>query len=201
MFFRSRRRRSSPVKPVAADHRDAGIPETTQHQTQRLEDWRRSAQGVTRAWNAGSRPRAARRRCGTAPSWLPSQTKNEQPRTSNGWSTSPPRDSASLRLIRGMAAWARGERKRSDIPALRCRPSRQARRLAAPELAPVGALEPRVRKMLESLLADCRPARARAWMPRRARSRAPSRGHKRGQPPARLRLLQPASKRAGRKPR
>jgi predicted TIM-barrel fold metal-dependent hydrolase len=52
VFFRSRRRRSSQVKPVAADHSDAGIPETTQHQTQRLEDWRRSAQRVTRAWNA-----------------------------------------------------------------------------------------------------------------------------------------------------
>jgi predicted TIM-barrel fold metal-dependent hydrolase len=50
--FPSRRHRSPPDKPRAADHSDAGIPETTLQQTQQLQDWRRSAQRVTRAWNA-----------------------------------------------------------------------------------------------------------------------------------------------------
>ena len=52
MFFPSRRHRSPQDKPRAADHGDAGIPETTLRQTQQLQDWRRSAQRVTRAWNA-----------------------------------------------------------------------------------------------------------------------------------------------------
>ena len=52
MFFRSRRHRSPRENSRAADHSDAGIPETTPHQTQQLQDWRRSAQRVTRAWNA-----------------------------------------------------------------------------------------------------------------------------------------------------
>jgi hypothetical protein len=64
VFFRSRRRQSSQEKPRAADHSDAGLPETTLHQTQQLQDWRRSAQRVTRAWNAWlaaeSRDRAIR---------------------------------------------------------------------------------------------------------------------------------------------
>jgi hypothetical protein len=38
--------------PRAADHSDAGSPETTLQQTRQLQDWRRSAQRVTRAWNA-----------------------------------------------------------------------------------------------------------------------------------------------------
>jgi hypothetical protein len=40
------------VNPHAADHNGAGIPETPLRQTQQLQDWRRSAQRVTRAWNA-----------------------------------------------------------------------------------------------------------------------------------------------------
>jgi hypothetical protein len=52
VFFRSRRHRSSRGNPRAADHSDAGIPETTLRQTQQLQDCRRSAQRVTRAWNA-----------------------------------------------------------------------------------------------------------------------------------------------------
>ena len=62
MFFRSRRHRSPQDIPRAADHSDAGSPETTQQ----LQDWRRSAQRVTRAWNAWlaaeSRDRAGRYR-------------------------------------------------------------------------------------------------------------------------------------------
>ena len=52
MFFRPRRRRSPWDNDRAADQSDVGIPETTLQQTQRLQDWRRSAQRVTRAWNA-----------------------------------------------------------------------------------------------------------------------------------------------------
>ena len=52
MFFGSRRHRSPRDNPRAADHSDAGIPETALRQTQQLQDWRRSAQRVTRAWNA-----------------------------------------------------------------------------------------------------------------------------------------------------
>ena len=66
VFFRSRRHRSPRDNPRAADHSDAGIPETTLRQTQQLQDWRRSAQRVTRAWNAWlaaeSRDRAIRYR-------------------------------------------------------------------------------------------------------------------------------------------
>ena len=67
MFFRSRRHRSPQDHPRAADHSDAGIPETTLRQTQQqLQEWRRSAQRVTRAWNAWlaaeSRDRAIRYR-------------------------------------------------------------------------------------------------------------------------------------------
>ena len=52
MFFPSRRRRSPRDNPRAADHGDAGIPDTTLRQTQQLLDWRRSARRVRRAWNA-----------------------------------------------------------------------------------------------------------------------------------------------------
>ena len=52
MFFRSRRRRSSQDNPRAAEHSDGGIPETTLRQTRQMQEWRRSAQRVTRAWNA-----------------------------------------------------------------------------------------------------------------------------------------------------
>jgi hypothetical protein len=52
VFFRSRRHGSTRDNPRAAVYSDAGIPETTLQQTQQLQDWRRSAQRVTRAWNA-----------------------------------------------------------------------------------------------------------------------------------------------------
>ena len=62
MLFRSRRHRSPRDVPRAADRSDAGSPKTTQQ----LQDWRRSAQRVTRAWNAWlaaeSRDRAGRYR-------------------------------------------------------------------------------------------------------------------------------------------
>ena len=66
MFFRSRRRGSARDNPRVADHSDAGTDETTLRQTQQLQEWRRSAQRVTRAWNAWlaaeSRDRAVRYR-------------------------------------------------------------------------------------------------------------------------------------------
>lgn len=52
MFFRSRRRERARDNPRVADISDAGIDETTLGQTQQLMEWRRSAQRVTRAWNA-----------------------------------------------------------------------------------------------------------------------------------------------------
>ena len=52
MFFRSRRHEPPRDKPRAADHTGTGIPEVAPRQTQQLQDWRRSAQRVTRAWNA-----------------------------------------------------------------------------------------------------------------------------------------------------
>ena len=52
MFFRSRRHRSPRDNSRAVDDSDAGIPETRLRQTQQLQEWRRSAQRVTRAWNA-----------------------------------------------------------------------------------------------------------------------------------------------------
>jgi phosphoenolpyruvate synthase/pyruvate phosphate dikinase len=52
VFFRPRRHRSPRNNPRVAEHSDAGNPETTLRQTQQLQHWRRSAQRVTRAWNA-----------------------------------------------------------------------------------------------------------------------------------------------------
>ena len=52
MFHRSKRHPSPRDNPRAADHSDAGTPDATAQQTQQLQDWRRSAQRVTRAWNA-----------------------------------------------------------------------------------------------------------------------------------------------------
>jgi hypothetical protein len=49
VFFRSRRARG---KPCVAGHGDARTPDPTLQQAQLLQDWRRSAQRVTRAWNA-----------------------------------------------------------------------------------------------------------------------------------------------------
>jgi hypothetical protein len=52
VFFGSRRQRSARNDRPADDPSDAGTPETTLRQTQELQEWRRSAQRVTRAWNA-----------------------------------------------------------------------------------------------------------------------------------------------------
>jgi hypothetical protein len=52
VFFGSRRHRSPRDNDRAADHSDAGIPETTLQQTRQVQDWRRAAQRVTRAWIA-----------------------------------------------------------------------------------------------------------------------------------------------------
>ena len=52
MFFHTNRNRSPRKNPSAAKHSDAGIPDATAQQTQQLQDWRHSAQRVTRAWNA-----------------------------------------------------------------------------------------------------------------------------------------------------
>ena len=52
MFLRSRRHQPAGEKPRGADIDDAVTDETTLRQAQRLMEWRRSAQGVTRAWNA-----------------------------------------------------------------------------------------------------------------------------------------------------
>jgi hypothetical protein len=52
VFLRSRRHGPARGNPCLADHRDAGTDETALGQTQRLIEWRRSAQRVTRAWNA-----------------------------------------------------------------------------------------------------------------------------------------------------
>ncbi len=52
MFFRSRRHKPWGDNPRVADNSDAGTDETTLRQTQQLMEWRRSAQHVTRAWNA-----------------------------------------------------------------------------------------------------------------------------------------------------
>jgi len=64
VFSRWRRRRSTQDKPRAVDNSGAGTPETTVGHTQQLQEWRRSAQRVTRAWNAWlaaeSRDRAIR---------------------------------------------------------------------------------------------------------------------------------------------
>ena len=52
MFFRSRRHESFRDNPRVADNSDAGTDDKTPRQTQQLLEWRRSAQRVTRAWNA-----------------------------------------------------------------------------------------------------------------------------------------------------
>jgi hypothetical protein len=52
VFFCSRRHGSARDSPRVADHSNPRIPETPLGQTEQLRDWRRSAQQVTRAWNA-----------------------------------------------------------------------------------------------------------------------------------------------------
>jgi hypothetical protein len=66
VLFRLRRRRSGQDRPRSADDSDAETPGTTLRHTQQLQEWRRSAQRVTRAWNdwlaADSHTRAIRYR-------------------------------------------------------------------------------------------------------------------------------------------
>jgi hypothetical protein len=52
MFFRSRRHRSTRDVRSAADHSDLSTDESTVRQAQERQEWRLSAQRVTRAWNA-----------------------------------------------------------------------------------------------------------------------------------------------------
>ncbi len=52
MLFHSRRREPADENPRVADISDAGTDEATPRQTRQLMEWRRSAQRVTRAWNA-----------------------------------------------------------------------------------------------------------------------------------------------------
>jgi len=52
VFLRSRRQRSPRDDRIASDHSDAETRERTLRQPQELQEWRRSAQRVTRAWNA-----------------------------------------------------------------------------------------------------------------------------------------------------
>jgi hypothetical protein len=52
VFFWSRRHRSPQDDRIASDQSDARTRERTLRQTQQLQEWRRSAQRVTRAWNA-----------------------------------------------------------------------------------------------------------------------------------------------------
>ncbi len=52
MFFRSRRHEPNRDNPRVADKSDAGTDEKALRRTQQLIEWRRSAQRVTRAWNA-----------------------------------------------------------------------------------------------------------------------------------------------------
>ena len=52
MFFRWRRHESPPGNAAVAKHCDAKTNETPLRQSQQLQDCRRSAQRVTRAWNA-----------------------------------------------------------------------------------------------------------------------------------------------------
>ena len=52
MFFRSRRHKCARDNPHVCELGDAGTDDTTPPQTGELMEWRRSAQRVTRAWNA-----------------------------------------------------------------------------------------------------------------------------------------------------
>jgi hypothetical protein len=52
VFFRLRRHKTARKASRVADDHDAGIHHATLRQTQQLLEWRRSAQLVTRAWNA-----------------------------------------------------------------------------------------------------------------------------------------------------
>ena len=106
VFFRSRRHRSPQDKPRAADDSDAGIPETTLRQTQQLQDWRRSAQRVTRAWNAWlaaeSRDRAIRYRVFVA------ALADEETRSRGGRTDGRPRRRGRVRHYDRSAEWPTG---------------------------------------------------------------------------------------------
>jgi hypothetical protein len=52
MFFRSRRRKPAYGNPRVADTSDAEAHRATLRRAKQLMEWRRSAQRVTRAWNA-----------------------------------------------------------------------------------------------------------------------------------------------------
>ncbi len=52
MLFRSRRNEPASDNPRVTDVSDAGTDETMLRDAQPLVEWRRSAQQVTRAWNA-----------------------------------------------------------------------------------------------------------------------------------------------------
>ena len=52
MLFRFSRRKRARGDPHVRDRRDAGIDHTNPPQSRELREWRRSAQRVTRAWNA-----------------------------------------------------------------------------------------------------------------------------------------------------
>ena len=52
MSFRSRRGERAQGSSCVADRSDAGTDETALQQAQLLQEWRRSAQRVTRAWNS-----------------------------------------------------------------------------------------------------------------------------------------------------
>ena len=52
MFFRSRRGERAQGSPRVADHSNAGTDETALRQARLLQEWRRSARRVTRAWNS-----------------------------------------------------------------------------------------------------------------------------------------------------
>ena len=106
MLFRSRRHRSPRENRRAADHSDAGVPETTLRQTQQLQDWRRSAQRVTRAWNAWlaaeSRDRAIRYRVFVA------ALADEETRGRGGRADGRPRRRGTVRHYDRSAEWPTG---------------------------------------------------------------------------------------------
>jgi hypothetical protein len=52
VFFRSRRHESARGNPRVADRSDTRVDGTAPPQIRQLQEWRRSAQRVTRAWNA-----------------------------------------------------------------------------------------------------------------------------------------------------
>ena len=109
MFFRLRRHGSPRGNPRIADDSDAGTDETALRQAQLLQDWRRSAQRVARAWNgwlaAESRDREVRYRAFVAALGEEERAAAEVERMVE----LPTRESALRRTIGGVADRARGE--------------------------------------------------------------------------------------------